>query len=114
MASLVSGSQLQIKFKQSVIVVLFISSVLKAQHFSEKAKLDTVSKTGFYSINITPELSSYLKTDFSDLRIADENEQYQPYVISSANKFYYRNNYTALKILKNEITDSGRSILIIE
>jgi hypothetical protein len=115
MASLVSGSQLQIVFKQSFIVVLlFIASASKAQHFSEKAKLDTVIKTGFYSISITSELSSYIKTDFSDLRITDEREQYLAYLISSPHNFSYGDSYSVLKITKNEITDSGRSVIILE
>jgi len=115
MASSVLKSPLQIKYKQLLcVVLLFVVFVSRAQQFSEKAILDSVSKTGFYNIAVTPELSSYIKTDFSDFRIANDKNQYQPYIISTVKKFFNSNNYTALEILKNETADSGRSILILK
>jgi hypothetical protein len=61
---------------------LFLSLCSKAQ-YRYSALLDTVKSTGFYHIAITPELSSYLKTDLSDLSILDEKKQPVPYIIDS-------------------------------
>ena len=60
--------------------VIFLSLGAGAQ-FRYSALLDTVKATGFYTISITPELSSYLKTDLSDLRIVDEKKQPVPFII---------------------------------
>jgi hypothetical protein len=40
-----------------------------------------VKATGFYNIPITPELSSYLKTDLSDLLIVDEKKQQVSFIV---------------------------------
>ena len=53
------------------IVGLLYSFFATAQQFQYRSNLDTVTSSGFYAIPITPELSSHLKTDFSDFRIAD-------------------------------------------
>lgn len=115
MAALISKLQSRTKYKLFFCAVAFnITTLCNAQNFSQKANLDSVVQNDYYSIAITPELSSYVKTDFSDLRVADNKQQYQPYIISALNKFTHSHNYTTLKLLKNEVADSGRSILIIE
>ena len=54
-----------------------------AQNFTEKANLQSITTDGFYSISITPQLSSYITVDYKDLRIADDKSQFVPYVIVS-------------------------------
>lgn len=75
-----------------------------------------MAKTGFYTVNITPELSSYVKTDFSDLRVMDDKDKQVPYVIRSVTPPVYINSstYAPLAILKNDIADSGKTILVIK
>jgi hypothetical protein len=94
-------------------VVLLMSLHSKAQ-FHHTALLDTVKATGFYHIPITPELSSYLKTDLSDLRIIDEKKQYIPFIADipfgkKAVHFVFFDQ----KIIKKETIDS-KTVLIIE
>ena len=55
-----------------------------AQQFQWRANLDSVRSSGFYAIAITPELSSLLKTDFSDFRVADSKGQWVPHIIRFA------------------------------
>lgn len=86
----------------------------EAQQFKYKAAIDLVTKTGFYSLPITPEQSCYLKTDFSDLRILDEKGNAVPYIIKSSLPIIKPAEYKQLEIFSNELSDSGRSIVIIE
>ncbi len=95
-----------------LLCVLFCNS-LQAQHFKNKAALGRVSKTGFYLIDITPELTSYVKTDFSDLRIMDDSNRQTPYVIENFGTAKTSTSSEYLEILKNDITDSGKSVLIL-
>src|SRR6185436_7211871 len=98
--------------------VVFLSFLLCAavhgQHFSVKGKLEPVNKTGFYTVNITPELSADMATDFRDLRIADEDEKVIQYILTTDQPSFINHNYSPLPILRNEVTDSGRSVLIVE
>ncbi len=41
------------------VIASFVVITTNAQHFATKAILTPVEKTGFYAINISPELSSY-------------------------------------------------------
>ncbi len=95
-------------------ILCFCSFVANAQSFKSKAAIEPVSQTGFYAISITPELSSYLKSDCSDLRIVDEKENAVPYIVRSNLPFIKPASYKLFKIISNELADSGRSTIIIE
>jgi hypothetical protein len=99
-------------------IVTFISFVFcvasSAQKFSVKASLDSVNGTGFYSVDVTPQLSSYVAKDFRDLRIADAKGKFVPYILRTAQPAFSTNDYVELPIIKNELADSGRSVLIIQ
>ena len=97
-----------------LLILCFCSFIAEAQSFKSKAAIEPVAQTGFYSISVTPGLSSYLKTDFRDLRILDEKENAIPYIIRSNLPFIKPASYKSFKIISNELSDSGRSILIIE
>lgn len=93
-------------------VVVFLSLRSVAQ-FHYTALLDTVKATGFYNIPITPELSSYLKADLSDLRLVDEKRQPIPFIIDIPAG---RKTIDALlydrKIIKKE-NDEEKTVLVI-
>ena len=94
-------------------IVIFLSLHTEAQ-FRYTALLDTVKATGFYSIAITPELSSYLKTDLSDLRIVDEKKQPVAFIteIPYSRKAIHEILFDQ-KIIQKETIDS-KTILVIE
>jgi hypothetical protein len=71
------------KRKNNIVFgALFLTCVSGAQEFHFSALLDSVRKDGFYSIPVTAGLSSYLKTDLSDIRIRDEKGQWIPHIIN--------------------------------
>jgi len=67
------------------------------------APLDSVKTPGFYNIEITPELSAYLKTDYSDLRIVNDSGKWVPHVLHYANEEHDSLVYKSLRITKKEI-----------
>lgn len=103
--------------KRSKIIFLIsstlISLCLNAQ-FRYTALLDSVRQTGFYSIAITPELSSYLKPDLSDLRIVDEKKEWVPFIIE---KPFHKRSHASIvidqKIIHKENKDR-ETVLVIE
>jgi len=105
---------MQLKKNSLFICMMLICCAAKAQQFREKANLQPVTANGFYSINITPELSSYTTVDYSDLRLADEKNQFVPYIIVSKQPSFSDHNYNKLPIVKNELNDSGQSVLVIK
>jgi hypothetical protein len=104
------------KFRNSIcwVILPVISVHLQGQSFKYEAKIDPVSKAGFYAIYMTPALSSYVRTDFSDLRINDEKNNPVPWILGSNIPASNPDIFRPLKIITNEIIDSGRTLLIIE
>ncbi len=102
--------------KNNIIVLTLVAfcATTNAQSFSVKAKLDAVTATGFYAVNITPQLSSYVAKDFRDLRIADDKGKFVPYILRTTQPAFSAHDYIRLSIIKNELADSGRSILVIQ
>jgi hypothetical protein len=102
------------KFNTSVLISFLFCASTAAQHFSVKARLDTVTRSGFYSIAVTPQLSSYVETGFSDLRITDDKGKIVPYLLRTASPSFSTQDYAKLPIVKNELADSGRTVLILQ
>ena len=104
-----------VKNKKIVLVFIFCCSLLTAgaQQYGYKAPLDTIKKNGFYRIAVTPELSAHIKTDFSDLRVIDDNDKWVPHIIKPDLPFFQENAFQEFPIISYEIADSGRSALII-
>jgi hypothetical protein len=95
-------------------ICLFFCCASNAQPFKYKGSLAPVAKTGFYSISITPELSSFVKTDFSDFRIVDEKGNFIPYIIKSSLPVIKAAEFTPLRIVANQMHDTGRNVIIID
>jgi hypothetical protein len=84
-----------------------------AQQFRHSCELDTVKETGFYSIAVSPQLSSYIKTDLSDIRISDEKRQWVPHIINYPD--HNKKNdavYFTFPVIKKESVNS-KTVLII-
>jgi hypothetical protein len=99
--------------KSILICLLLFCGLAGAQSFEYRANLDSVQKSGFFAFNITPELSSMLKTDFRDLRINDKTEKPVPWLVASQILMLRPDFLKALDIVQNSTTDSGQSLLIV-
>jgi len=100
--------------KGMLLVLIMFCGQASAQSYKNKADIDTILHSDFYAFSITPELSSLVKTDFRDLRIRDQKGNPVPYLIAGNIPVLRPDFFKPLKIVKNYITDSGRSVLIIE
>ncbi|MES1221566.1 MAG: hypothetical protein ABUT20_39060 [Bacteroidota bacterium] len=100
------------KKNKFLLLGLFLSYYGQAQQFHHTALMDRISKDGFYSIPITPVLSGYLKTDLSDIRIADEKGQWVPHLTNwSLKNTIIHNVYVELPVIKKENTDAATIIV---
>jgi hypothetical protein len=99
--------------KAGCFLFLIMTGYAHAQSFKNKAVIDSVTQSGFYAIEITPELSSLVATDFSDLRIFDQSGKPVPYLIGSHIPLMDSTLFHPLTILKNTENDSGQSVLLI-
>jgi hypothetical protein len=101
-------------YKYWFFILLLSCGFASAQSFKNIAHVDSVSQSGFYAIRVTPELSSLVKTDFSDLRIADNKGNPIPYLLGTDIPMLDTGLFKPLKIQKNIVNDSGQNVLVIE
>ena len=66
-----------------ILLLVLTERNAQAQAFHNKAAIDSVTKSGFYKIRVTPVLSTFLNADFSDLRIDDHLGNAVPYLLGS-------------------------------
>ena len=101
-------------YKYYLFFMLLSCEYASAQSYKNEAHIDSVNQSGFYAIDVTPELSSFVKTDFSDLRIIDNKGNPIPYLLGSDIPMLDTGLFKPLKILKNIVSDSGQNVLVIE
>ena len=106
---------IRINKKASLSFACLLCSVIAlAQEYHYKAALDSVKATGFYQLEISPEISSHIKIDFSDIRIADDKGKWIPHIVNTPLPSLLQPLFKEFPIIYNTIIDSGRSELIIE
>ena len=59
---------------------------LRAQDFEYKSAINQVNAGGFYKIQLVPEITSKMKSDWSDIRIYDAEKKEVPYILSEENR----------------------------
>ena len=105
---------IRLKKNKISLLLLLLPGVVFSQQFKYKCGIDAPDTTGFYSIAITPEISSHTQIDLRDLRIADSNGKWIPHLIRTGdaeNKLPEES--IDLKILSIE-HQSRESIVIVE
>lgn len=98
----------------TLVICLLSNLGLKAQ-FKSSAVLGPVTKTGFYAVAVTPELSGYLKTDFSDLRVVDDAGKQAAYIVQRRFGTSIKDTsiYKPLSIITKQQADSGKTVVVI-
>jgi hypothetical protein len=69
-------------------------------------KLDSINKSGFYNIEVTPELSAHVKTDYSDIRIINGSNKWVPHILHAP--AYEMGSHPMTIILKFSIPENSK------
>ncbi|WP_276503765.1 hypothetical protein [Terrimonas pollutisoli] len=99
--------------RNNIWLLSLLLSICAQAQFRHSAVLDSVKEPGFYAIAVSPQLSTYIKTDLSDIRIADQKEQWAPHIIHYPGQNRVTEVlYFTLPVIKKENVNS-KTILII-
>jgi hypothetical protein len=81
--------------------------------FAYGAALDTIKQGGFYKITLQPDLLAKCREDLSDLRIADKEGKFIPYVLKSDLPIFTTQNFIEFPILfSGKLKDSSSEVVI--
>jgi hypothetical protein len=97
-----------------LFVLMTICCTAQTGGYKFYCKLDSVKTAGFYNIELTPELTAHLKTDYSDLRIVNDAGKWIPHVLHAP--AYERTAHDAAYDLKFSITENSgvNTVILIE
>jgi len=65
-----------------LLTLLFLLAGYTSFGYRYRALLPAVDSSGYYKIRLTPEINAKLKSDFSDLRLADSESHEIPYLLN--------------------------------
>ena len=90
--------------KKAAICLSFLGylNCLWAQQFNYTSKIDSVSQTGYYKIQLSPEIVSVTKTDYSDIRIYDSKHNEIPYVLKLEHPVTEQTGFKEFKVIENK------------
>jgi hypothetical protein len=85
-----------------VVALLFIEAgTLFAQDYVAESSLSECKENGYYKFEVTPELSSWLSKDFSNLRVLNDSGVQIPYVIETGHDYITR-EYAEYRIVEKK------------
>ncbi len=97
-------------------IILFcwitVSSAAQTAGYKYFSLLDSVKTSGFYTVELTPEITAHLKTDYSDLRIVNDSGKWVPHVMYSNNSKAFDVAFMGLKFIKTENGKLKTTLLI--
>ena len=84
------------------LLVGLINTVAFAQTFRGEASLPKVEVDGFYRIMLSPHFSPHVNSDFSNLRIYDQQNKEVPYLFEQENPVHYNNVFREYEIVEKK------------
>src|SRR5687768_13526066 len=97
-----------------VVALLFIEAgALFAQDYVAEGSLSECKENGYYKFEVTPELSSWLTKDFSNLRVLNDSGIQIPYVIETGHDYITR-EYAEYRIVEKKNVAGCCTKVVIE
>lgn len=100
------------RFLTTIFVFVFLPISPWAQHFSNKAKVNSVTGNAFYRIKINSNIVAFCNNQLQDLRLFDNDGKEVPYLL---NKEHLHEQHTTFNTYSfNQTKEGNKDIIIIE
>ncbi len=102
--------------KRTLILIFFlsISCFGFSQQFKGEAPLPSVDADGFYRIIISPEASPYFNSEFSNIRIYDQQNTEVPYLYQEEEPVYHSEKFKEYEIVEKKQEKNCCTSLILK
>jgi len=100
-----------------LFILLLCGEILPAsaqKNFKYKAALQKIDSTGFYRIGLQPALMAKAKADLSDIRIADANSNFVPYIQAGSLPQKNQKSFVVFPEITNTPKTDTSTVFIIE
>src|SRR5688572_2846768 len=85
-----------------LLLVGLINTVAFAQTFRGEASLPKVGADGFYRISLSPQLSPHVNSNFSNIRIYDQQNKEVPYLFQQEDPIHYTQVFRNYEIVEKK------------
>jgi len=94
---------MKLKYYLSTVIVFSLSVwCASAQTYTHRAALPVVEKDGFYRIMLSPELGSFLSTDFANIRLLDKQNKEVPFIIDEESAYHTTQQFHDYAIIEKK------------
>lgn len=85
-----------------ILLVGLINTVAFAQTFRGEASLPKVETDGFYRVSLSPQLSPHVNSNFSNIRIYDQQNKEVPYLFQQEDPIHYTQVFRSYEIVEKK------------
>jgi hypothetical protein len=96
------------------IALVSIASLCYAQDFRGEAQLPKVDADGFYRVAISPEMTTHLNENFTNVRIIDSKGAEVPYLFQVEKPAYHTLKFKPYKIVEKSLAKNCCTTLVLE
>jgi len=97
-----------------ILIYLLIYRFGVAQNFRYESGLPAIDSSGFYKIQVPPEINSKLKTDFSDLRLNEDKQMEVPYLLKDESSVKYLSSFKEYQIVDRIFSKDSITQIILK
>lgn len=97
----------------ALLVFVMFQFVALGQEYNYKATIPKVEKTGYYKILLSPEITSFLNADYSDIRIYNAENEETPYILEKENSINKKRFFVDYEIIEKQYFKKNRYTRIV-
>ena len=102
------------KISICLFVFFFTIKVQSQSNFGYKAVLEEIKETGFYKIDLPPQVVAKCKPGIEDIRIFDEEGQQVSYILKDDLPVFKKENLTEFPIVKSSKEKDKQTHIILQ
>src|SRR5688572_9152556 len=90
--------------KRLIILLVGITLITPSlgQNYRGEAALPKVEADGFYRISLSPQLGPHLNSNFTNIRVYDQQNKEVPYLFEQENPIHYNNVFQEYEIVEKK------------
>lgn len=103
------------KMKTTVVAIVcfFIVGNLFSQDYQWQCKVDSITQSSFYRIDLPPKIISKLNSSYADVRIMDEEEKEVPFFMERESFLVEKRVFKEYEVVEKKQLRNGATVLIV-
>lgn len=101
------------KLNLLLLVIVINCLSIQASDYRVSARVDSINKTAYYKIEITPEILSYSREDYADIRLVSLRGEEIPYIFTSEKPSTFTTGFLKYEIIENQYLEKKKQSRVV-